>query len=237
MLLHTRAFVNLCWTWNHVAISINPAAGGHVAMRRTKEEAEKTRCAILAAAETLFFDHGVAHTSLEQIAREAGVTRGAVYWHFQNKAHLFHEMLDQVRLTPEVMARHLADGGERPVVGLRQLCVEGLKDLARDPQRRRILTILLHRCEFTEDLREAEERHAEFIARFIDLCKVSLQQAEARGELAPGLDAARAAHTLHALVIGLFSEWLRDTSQFDPEQDAAPMIDALFRGLLRDWPY
>ncbi|WP_165679178.1 TetR family transcriptional regulator, partial [Metapseudomonas otitidis] len=65
-------------------------------MRRTKEEAEKTRADILAAAELLFLENGVAHTSLEQIARAAGVTRGAVYWHFQNKAHLFHEMLNQV---------------------------------------------------------------------------------------------------------------------------------------------
>ena len=67
-------------------------------MRRTKEEAENTRTAILTAAELLFFAKGVSHTSLEQIARHAGVTRGAVYWHFKNKAHLFHEMLNQVRL-------------------------------------------------------------------------------------------------------------------------------------------
>ena len=77
-------------------------------MRRTKEDAEKTRCAILAAAEQLFLERGVAHTSLEQIARHAGVTRGAVYWHFQNKAHLFHEMLNQVRLPLEPLAQQLA---------------------------------------------------------------------------------------------------------------------------------
>lgn len=70
-------------------------------MRRTKEDSEKTRTAILLAAEELFLEKGVSHTSLEQIARAAGVTRGAVYWHFQNKAHLFNEMLNQVRLPPE----------------------------------------------------------------------------------------------------------------------------------------
>lgn len=69
-------------------------------MRRTKEDSEKTRTAILLAAEELFLEKGVSHTSLEQIARAAGVTRGAVYWHFQNKAHLFNEMLNQVRLPP-----------------------------------------------------------------------------------------------------------------------------------------
>ena len=61
-------------------------------MRRTKENAEKTRIALLAAAETLFLEKGVARTSLEHIARQAGVTRGAVYWRCANKAALFFAM-------------------------------------------------------------------------------------------------------------------------------------------------
>ena len=77
-------------------------------MRRTKEEADNTRTAILTAAQLLFLKKGVSHTSLEQIARQAGVTRGAVYWHFQNKAHLFHEMLNQVRLPTEQMAKQIS---------------------------------------------------------------------------------------------------------------------------------
>lgn len=81
-------------------------------MRRTKEEAERTRCELLAAAERLFLEQGVAHTSLEQIARAAGVTRGALYWHFANKADLFHAMLEQVRLPPEQM---VADWRTAPI--------------------------------------------------------------------------------------------------------------------------
>ena len=56
--------------------------------RRTKFEAEKTRNAILDAAEKVFYKRGVARTSLEQIARAAHVTRGAVYWHFHDKIEL-----------------------------------------------------------------------------------------------------------------------------------------------------
>ena len=78
-------------------------------MRRTKEQAEQTRTAILAAAELLFLEKGVAHSTLEQIAKAAGVTRGAVYWHFENKAHLFHELLSQVRLPPEQLTERLCD--------------------------------------------------------------------------------------------------------------------------------
>ena len=141
-------------------------------MRRTKEEAEKTRCAILAAAETLFLEKGVAHTSLEHIARQAGVTRGAVYWHFANKAHLFNAMLNQVRLPPEQLAERMHGCAEHdPLLTLRELCIDAIANLVHNPQKRRIFTILLRRCEFTEELREAEERHEAFINLFIELCE------------------------------------------------------------------
>ncbi|ERI53624.1 TetR family transcriptional regulator [Pseudomonas sp. AOB-7] len=205
-------------------------------MRRTKEDAEKTRCAILAAAELLFLEQGVAHTSLEQVARRAGVTRGAIYWHFQNKAHLFHEMLNQVRLPLEPLAEQLeAADGLTSLQMLRDLCVEAMAHLAQDAQRRRIFTILLRRCEFTEELREAEERHEAFINQFIALCEQQFAQAAVQPLLQPGISPRLAARTLHALIVGLFSDWLRDPNLFDPQLDTPAMVDSCFRGLLRSW--
>nr|WP_298135888.1 TetR family transcriptional regulator [uncultured Pseudomonas sp.] len=205
-------------------------------MRRTKEEAEQTRCAILAAAEALFLEKGVAHTSLEHIARCAGVTRGAVYWHFQNKAHLFHELLSQVRLPPEQLAERLAGcAGRDPLLSLRDLCVDAIENLARDAQKRRIFTILLRRCEFTAELREAEERHEAFINLFIQLCEQQFARADVSPRLHTGVEPRLAARSLHALIIGLFHDWLRDPGLFDPLNDTAPLVDACFRGLIRDW--
>jgi TetR/AcrR family transcriptional repressor of mexAB-oprM operon len=206
-------------------------------MRRTKEEAEKTRCAILEAAETLFLEKGVAHTSLEHIARHAGVTRGAVYWHFANKADLFNAMLNQVRLPPEQLAERMRGCPEHdPLQTLRELCIEAIENLAREPQKKRIFTILLRRCEFTEELREAEERQEAFINLFIALCEQQFSTPSVRLRLHPGLTPRLAARTVHALLIGLFYDWSRDPNLFDPLSDAAPMIDACFRGLIRDWP-
>ncbi|SFP77189.1 TetR family transcriptional regulator [Pseudomonas borbori] len=205
-------------------------------MRRTKEQAEQTRCAILTAAEALFLEKGVAHTSLEHIARHAGVTRGAVYWHFENKAHLFHELLSQVRLPPEQMAERLsACAGRDPLLALRELCIEAIENLARNQQKQRIFTILLRRCEFTDELREAEQRHAAFITQFIALGEQQFDQPGVRPRLQPGMSPRLAARTLHALIVGLFHDWLRDPTLFEPLSDAAPMIDACFRGLVRDW--
>ncbi|MDR8014980.1 TetR family transcriptional regulator [Ectopseudomonas guguanensis] len=206
-------------------------------MRKTKEEAEKTRYAILAAAEQLFLERGVAHTSLEHIARHAGVTRGAVYWHFQNKAHLFHEMLNQVRLPLEPLAQQLAAvDGLSSLQLLRDLCIEAMANLVLDEQRRRILTVLLRRCEFTEELREAEERHETFVNQFIALCEQQFALPTVQAHLQPGITPRLASRTLHALLVGLFSDWLRDPNLFDAQTDTPAMIDSCFRGLLRQWP-
>jgi TetR/AcrR family transcriptional repressor of mexAB-oprM operon len=206
-------------------------------MRRTKEQAEKTRIAILEAAEALFLEKGVAHTSLEHIARHAGVTRGAVYWHFANKAHLFNAMLSQVRLPPEQLAERMRGCPEDdPLLTLRELCIDAIANLARDQQKRRIFTILLRRCEFTAELREAEERHEAFINLFIELCEQQFNAVLVKPRLHEGISPRLAARTVHALLVGLFHDWLRDSQLFDPLSDTAPMVDACFRGLVRDWP-
>ena len=65
-------------------------------VKRTRDEAAETRNGILDAAERVFSVRGVSHTSLEDIAKAAGVTRGAIYWHFRNKSELFTAMVDRV---------------------------------------------------------------------------------------------------------------------------------------------
>ena len=53
--------------------------------RKTKEDALKTYHLLLDAAAELFTQQGISHTTLMEIAKFAGMTRGAVYWHFENK--------------------------------------------------------------------------------------------------------------------------------------------------------
>lgn len=60
--------------------------------RKTKQEAENTRNTILNAATQVLLVRGIARTHLDDIAREAGLTRGAIYWHFANKANLLNTL-------------------------------------------------------------------------------------------------------------------------------------------------
>ena len=154
--------------------------------RRTKAEAEQTREQILDAAETVFLRRGVARASLEEIAKAAGVTRGAVYWHFRNKADLFDQ----------VMA--LEDGCA--ISALREFCVQSLLSLAANPRRQRVYTILFHHCEFVDGLQDSNRRLIAIQHRWMTSMKTLFERERERGTLVdvcPRL-AAMTIHTSHA---------------------------------------
>src|SRR3954465_6904358 len=63
---------------------------------RRQEYAAATRRALIESATRLFVEKGFATTSLEQVAADARLTRGAVYHHFANKQALFQAVLEEV---------------------------------------------------------------------------------------------------------------------------------------------
>ena len=70
---------------------------GKPAGRRTQgERTAQTRAALIAVARRLFGAEGFAAVGAERVAQEAGMTRGALYHHFTDKADLFAAVLDQV---------------------------------------------------------------------------------------------------------------------------------------------
>lgn len=67
-------------------------------MKRTREEAGQTREEIFQAGIRLLSTKGINETSMADIAREAGVSWGAIYWHLQNKEELLREIRGRMRI-------------------------------------------------------------------------------------------------------------------------------------------
>ena len=171
--------------------------------RRTKAEAEITRAAILDAAEVMFYQHGVSRTTLEKIAAAANVTRGAIYWHFQNKADLFNAMLERVRLPFQYMLDAVdANPSENPIQQVRDLLVNGLSLIASSEQHRRVLTIVFHRCEYIDELNPAVTKQDELDEQAIAVMERAFDRAAAANLLRPGLCPRLAALSLHTYVGG-----------------------------------
>jgi TetR/AcrR family acrAB operon transcriptional repressor len=194
--------------------------------RKTKEEALVTREGILDAAECCFREQGMSGTSLEAIALRAGVTRGAVYWHFRNKTDVLEAVINRVTVPFLHGLEHAArPGGATPLADLREMFRTSLADVMDKPHVRNAIEVMELRCEITaqteqvHDLRRSGFRstHARITAAF--------QRAEDLGQLRAGMQAHACAMALHFVISGAMRAYLVDPEHVDLQRDGLAAID------------
>jgi TetR/AcrR family acrAB operon transcriptional repressor len=199
--------------------------------RRTKEEAQETRNRILDTAERVFLKKGVARTSLDGIARAAGVTRGAIYWHFKNKADLFEAMMQRVSLPMEDMGARAEGDLEDPLDFVRECALRVLEYVATDPQSRRVQEICHFKVEYVDEMEQLRARHVVCRTNALALVERGLRSASKKGLLAPRVNPRLAAIGLHALVVGLIHNWMLDPKYLALSRFAGPLIDGYLDGI------
>jgi TetR/AcrR family acrAB operon transcriptional repressor len=197
-----------------------------IMVRRTKEEALETRNRILDAAEDVFYARGVARTSLSDIAQAAGVTRGAIYWHFRNKADVFAAMCERVKLPMETMCSPPGVEADDPLGELRHVGNFLLRQLVEDAHWRKVFEIMFNKCEFVEDtspiLKRQQESYEEGMSRLTSI----IEQATRRGQLPADLDIPLAVAQFHAAFNGIMGDYLfhPDASSLAGQQER--LLDA-----------
>ncbi|MDM0089645.1 MULTISPECIES: TetR family transcriptional regulator [unclassified Variovorax] len=199
--------------------------------RHTKEEALATRNRLLDAAELLFQAQGVSQTSLQQIAQQAGATRGAIYWHFKDKADLFNAMMERVTLPLEAAARSTGPVRDDPLEEIERGLLVALKLMTTDPQVRRVFEVATHKVEYTHDMQSVQQRHLSARDACVTDFEQALRHASRRQHVRLAIPAAAAAQGLHALVSGLIQNWLLDPSAFDLVQVGKRTFEVYVNGL------
>lgn len=199
--------------------------------RRTKEEAQATRTRLLDCAEMLFQAQGVSRTSLHDIAQAAGATRGAVYWHFRDKADLFNAMLERVTLPMEAALLGATPTSADPLAHVRDALLHALHRIAHDEQTRRVFDVITHKVEYISELNAVREHHLAARGRCLDRMTRDLRAAaRLRGQRLP-VPAAAAAQGLLGLIDGLIQNWLLDAGAFDLVATGRRALDTYAAGL------
>lgn len=113
--------------------------------RRTKEEAQQTRCHIMSTALDLFCSQGLAKTSLTDIARAAELTRGAIYWHFKNKEELFVSLWEELcQPLSHQLDACVSELEPNPLGKLRTFLKGVIIKISSEPAHRQMFTILFN---------------------------------------------------------------------------------------------
>lgn len=201
-------------------------------VRRTKEQAEETRQAILDAAELVFLAQGVARTSLADIAQRAGVTRGAVYWHFKDKDDLLLAMRERVdRPVWEWLGSRRQTDGDDPLRMLHEACLEVLRRLDTDEHYRNVHAIFLTRYEMAGPQAAGLTRQMQLESHELTQLTDDFERARGLGLLREDMSPRLAALSLFAMMHGIYLSWLRAPSRFSLADEAPAMVAHFFDGL------
>ncbi|BAW80969.1 TetR family transcriptional regulator [Candidatus Nitrosoglobus terrae] len=200
-------------------------------VRRTKEDAQETRENILEAASIIFVKKGVAKASLEEIAQEARVTRGAIYWHFKNKMDIFQALHDQLyKPLTDMILQDLEKGHPNPLKQLEELCVKLLIDLEHNAQKKRILTIFFLKCDYSGEMEEIlRKQNARKIESF-SLFTRYFERAQHKKYLPPETNPKILTLSISCYLTGIAQEYIRNRGYFSLEEQGPAMMRQFFAG-------
>jgi len=200
--------------------------------RRTKEESEHTRRRIVAAARQTFLVRGMTGTTLEHIAGAAGVTRGAIYWHFANKKALFDAMRAEVSL-PMIDRTDVAQLAARrndPLASVEKFLNGMIDAVANCAQTRQTFEIMAFKCEYVAEFEGELEGHRDKAVEIAATLTTVYRQARRLKQLRADLTPRSAALETVAFLMGLMRLWLLDQEGTIIRPKAAALIRAHVNG-------
>lgn len=196
--------------------------------RKTKQQALETRQHILDVAMRLFSQQGVSSTSLAEIAQAAGVTRGAIYWHFKNKSDLFGEIWELSESSiSDLELEYQAKFPDDPLSVLRELLVYILEATVIEERRRLMMEIIYHKCEFVGEMAIVQQAQRSLCLESYDRIELTLKRCMQSNRLPANLLTRRAAILMRSYISGIMENWLLAPQSFDLKKEARDYVAIL----------
>lgn len=201
-------------------------------MKRTKEEAAVTRRTLLKQALDTFSKQGYSASTLEDIARDANLTRGAIYWHFGSKAELYNTLVEEYagRATV-VMQQAIAEGGSLLEI-LRRVFVRQLQAIEQDDELRAVMELALFKTGGVPELEEGRKQQIESGLSLVDMLAGVMKQGAEQGLLRGDMAPKTMARAYLAYQNGLIHLWLSAPGEFSLEQSAQAFAEVLLAGFI-----
>ena len=201
-------------------------------MRRTKEDAEQTRDNLLKSAVQIFSEKGVARTTLEEIAKGAGVTRGAIYWHFDSKTQIFealHESMHRPFL--DAISEGLEKDHPEPIEQLRNLWIKLFLDLEHDEQRKQALILFMRKCNYSGDLAPYKEQHRKKQEESMQVFHDYFEKMKKAGKLSAETNSRLLMEGMFCFMKGLLIEYLDEPDGFEIKTRGSELIELFFKNI------
>jgi AcrR family transcriptional regulator len=202
-------------------------------VKKTKEEAEATRKKIMYTALKLFKQRGFDATRLQDIARETGFTRGAIYWHFKNKMDILKTLLEDMRNRISDELRSFQDHEGSTVDKLTELMRRTITAHTSDERLQDLIAVMISNYEVAEILRKkysADEFPDDFLGTIVKLMEQGVEEHTVRRDVAP----SDVAWLAFFLFIGSIMANLKFPKQYPDSVNTDKIVDCLMHGILHE---
>jgi TetR/AcrR family acrAB operon transcriptional repressor len=183
------------------------------ARRSNQERREQSTEQVLAAALKRFVTRGYGSTSIDDIASDAGLTKGAVYFYFKGKSALLLELLSQSRALYEGIFEEMERSGESAARQL-ELFVEWAAGVGAKNNELLLLPILMS-LEFNGQDETVEKAIERLYDRYHEAMERVVALGQAEGEFDENLAPREEAAVLVAFTDGMLLEWIRRSRRLD----------------------
>ena len=199
------------------------------ARRSHAERRAATRRALLDAARVLFAGKGYAEVSIEEVVREAGVTRGALYHHFEDKRLLLRAVVEEIEDEIDVLVEGAAEEAHARSGDPLEAMMAGsyaFLDACSRPEVRRIMLLDGPAVLGWEEWHEMDAGHA------VAQIKAGLEMLVDDGLVEPQ-PLRPLAHLLHGAVIEAAFYVAASEDALEARGEAGAGLERLMRGLCR----
>ena len=200
-------------------------------MRRTRDEAEMTRKTILKESLGVFQKHGYSAATLEEIAGKAGITRGAIYWHFKNKADVLDTLIKESFSLIDDKLKTAVKSENSPIKKIKKIIRTYLVTVEENKEFAAILDLLYFKLEMVPELQyqmAAKKKVNKKRIRTMEHCVI---QAQVQKQIIKTVKANTIALGIIGLMDGLISQWLLDSSNLSLTKQADEFIRLIFQGI------
>ena len=186
-----------------------------------EKKKQETRQAIMQAAIALFSEKGFEKTSIEELAKAAGIGKGTIYGYFQTKSDILHAFCEDEL---ECLHQELTTNADREIPILQQMVSIYMSEFRQITENREFARLFMQQTAFPRDA--DLERHLANEDNYFKLLFPLLEKAQERGELRKDLDLLYITGHFYGLYLLLVSAWFSGRIQ---TEEADQALEALFR--------
>lgn len=202
-------------------------------MRRTKEDAEQTRQAILESAMDIFYEKGYSKTTFDEIAKRINLTKGAVYWYFRNKPDIVAALInDFVQKHIKRLEEFRAGKEEENLDILADMMLLAYHHMKKNPLEYKFIFFITCQMEWSEailvKIRPLVEQTSEISRKLMTDTLLKLKKNK---KIKDDTDVEKITEILQAMWMGLLENYLAKRMTLDFEQIVRQGFNLIFNSI------